>query len=120
MGAVERDLREGSCFPSFRASRKEIESLEVTRFQGLPWAHLWRGGGHLALGCACVGVRARVLKPCVRGPCVYVCSARACVPHVHGRGGGRATRPRQCVPVALRARPPERSIASGQECACVG
>lgn len=117
---MERDLREGSCFPSLRAPRKEIESLEVTRFQGLPWAHLWRGGGHLALGCACVGVRARVLKPCVRGPCVHVCSARACVPHVHGRGGGRATRPRQCVPVALRARPPERSIASGQECACVG
>lgn len=99
----------GSLFPLPHSTQEgNGVAVEVRRFQDPPWAHLWRRGGHLALGCACVGVRVRVLRPHVRGALrACVCAVRApCAPRVHGRGGGggRATWPQYCVPVS--ARPP--------------
>ncbi|XP_023113484.2 uncharacterized protein LOC109501804 isoform X2 [Felis catus] len=83
----------------------------------------WASRG-LACPCACVGGRARVFRPRVRGPCVRVCAVRARVPRVctgvAAAAGARPGRGSACPSLCAPARPPERSIASGQECACVG
>ncbi|XP_061274557.1 uncharacterized protein LOC133248405 isoform X1 [Bos javanicus] len=124
-----QDLTGGFLFPSpHRTQEGNGVAAEVTRFQG----HLLRGGGNLVQGgctspaclCACVGVRARVLKLRVRGPCVRVYAVRARVPRVctgvAAAAGARPGRGSACPSLCAPARPPERSIASGQECACVG
>ncbi|XP_015326877.1 uncharacterized protein [Bos taurus] len=124
-----QDLTGGFLFPSpHRTQEGNGVAAEVTRFQG----HLLRGGGNLVQGgctspaclCACVGVRARVLKLRVRGPCVRVYAVRARVPRVctgvAAAAGARPGRGSACPSLCAPARQPERSIASGQECACVG
>lgn len=125
----------GSLFPlPPRALQGNAVTTEMTRFQDPRWAH---GGPTCCAGvgtwcwvyrdcaclCACVGVRARVFRPRVLGPGVRVCAVRARVPRVCtgvAAAGARPGRGSACPSLCAPARPLERSIASGQECACVG
>lgn len=81
-------------------------------------AHLWRSGGQLVLGCACVR---GCVRTCAQAACVgtvRVCAVRARVPRVcsgvaaaGARPGRGSACPSLCAPVSRSAAsPPAKSV----------